>query len=53
MLLIAYYLDYRDEVDAYLETVRDSESRVIEEIKSRSPFPEIRDRLLARKRLSA
>lgn len=49
--VIAYYLGHRDEIDAYLETVRAQEAQVIGEIKLRSPFSEIRRRLLARKPL--
>ena len=49
--VIAFYLGHRDEVDAYLETVREQEAQVIEQIKSRSPLAEIRQRLLSRKPL--
>jgi len=49
--VIAFYLGHRDEIDAYLETVREQEAQVIEQIKSRSPLAEIRRRLLARKPL--
>ncbi|MGH8245396.1 MAG: DUF433 domain-containing protein [Gammaproteobacteria bacterium] len=49
--VIAFYLGHRDETDAYLETVREQEAQVIEQIKSRSPLAEIRRRLLARKPL--
>jgi len=47
--VIAFYLGNRDEIDAYLDTVRGHEAHVIEEIKLRSPLSEIRRRLLARK----
>jgi len=47
--VIAFYLGHRDEVDAYLDTVREQEARVVKEIKLRSPLSEIRRRLLARK----
>jgi len=50
--VIAFYLGRPDEVDAYLETVREHEAQVIEQIKSRSPLAEIRRRILARKPLS-
>ena len=50
--VIAFYLGHRDEIDAYLETVREQEARVIQQIKSRSPLAEIRRRLLARRPLS-
>src|SRR2546425_10454632 len=49
--VIAFYLDRRDEVDAYLETVREHEAHVIQQIKSRSTLADIRQRLLARKPL--
>ncbi|MBI3680192.1 MAG: DUF433 domain-containing protein [Acidobacteria bacterium] len=49
--VIAFYLSHRDEIDSYLETVREQEAKVIEQIKSRSPLAEIRQRLLARKPL--
>lgn len=49
--VIAFYLGRRDEVDAYLAGVRHQEAQVVEEIKSRSPMAEIRQRLLARKPL--
>jgi uncharacterized protein (DUF433 family) len=49
--VIAFYLGRRDEVDAYLGTVREHEEQVIEQIKSRSPLAEIRRNLLARKPL--
>ena len=49
--VIAFYLGHRDEIDAYLETVREQEAQVIEQIKSRAPLAEIRRRLLARKPL--
>ena len=49
--VIAFYLGHREEIDAYLETVREHEAQVIEQIKSRSPLAEIRRRLLARKPL--
>ena len=42
---IAFYLDHREQIDAYLDTVRTQEAGVVEEIKSRSPWPEIRRRL--------
>jgi uncharacterized protein (DUF433 family) len=51
--VIAYYLGHRDEVDAYLDTVREGEAHVIDEIKRRSPLLEIRRRLLARKKQPA
>lgn len=47
--VIAFYLGHRDEVDAYLDTVRAQEAHVIEAIKLRSPMSEIRRRLVARK----
>ena len=47
--VIAYHLIHRDEVPAYLDTVREREAHVIDEIKLRSPLPEIRRPLLARK----
>jgi hypothetical protein len=47
--VVAFYLGHRDEIDAYLDTVREREAQVIEEIKLRSPLSEIRRRLLARK----
>lgn len=47
--VIAYYLGHRDVVDAYLDTLREQEAHVIEEIKLRSPLSEIRRRILARK----
>ena len=47
--VIAFYLGHRDEIDAYLDTVREREAHVIEEIKLRSPLSEVRRRLLARK----
>ena len=50
--VIAFYLSHRDEIDAYLETVREQEAQIIEQIRSRSPLAEIRQRLLARKALS-
>ena len=40
--VIAFYLGRRDEINAYLDTVRERESRVVEEIKLRSPLSEIR-----------
>ena len=46
--VIAFYLGRRAEIDAYLDTVREREAHVIDEIKVRSPLPEIRRRLLAR-----
>ncbi len=49
--VIAFYLNHRDEIDSYLETVRQQEAKVIEQIKSRSLLAEIRQRLLARKPL--
>ena len=49
--VIAFYLSHRDEIDSYLETVRQREAQVIEEIKSRSPLAEIRRRILAQKPL--
>jgi uncharacterized protein (DUF433 family) len=49
--VIAFYLDRREEVDAYLKIVRQQEEQVIERIKSRSTLAEIRRRLLARKPL--
>ena len=49
--VIAFYLSRRDEVDAYLDGVREHEAQVIQQIKSRSPLAEIRRRLLARKPL--
>ena len=49
--VIAFYLGRRDEIDTYLETVREQEAQVIEQIKSRSPLAEIRQRLLSRKPL--
>jgi uncharacterized protein (DUF433 family) len=51
-VVIAFYLDRREEVDAYLKTLRQHEEQVIEQIKSRSPLAEIRRRLLARKPLA-
>jgi hypothetical protein len=47
--VIAFYLVRRDEIDAYLESVREREADVIERIRVRSPLSEIRNRLLARK----
>jgi uncharacterized protein (DUF433 family) len=47
--VIAFYLGHRDEIDAYLDTVRVREAQVVEEIKLRSPLSEIRRRLLGRK----
>ena len=47
--VIAFYLGHRDEIDAYLDTVREREAHIIDEIKLRSPLSEIRRRLLARK----
>jgi NH3-dependent NAD+ synthetase len=47
----AFYLDRREEVDAFLKTAREREEQVIEQIKSRSPMAEIRRHLLARKPL--
>jgi uncharacterized protein (DUF433 family) len=49
--VIAYYLGHRDEVNAYLDTVREGEGHVIEEIKLRSPLSEIPRRPLARCRV--
>ena len=49
--VIAFYLGHRDEIDAYLETVREQEAQVIQQIKSRSSLAEIRRWLLARKPL--
>jgi uncharacterized protein (DUF433 family) len=40
--VIAFYLGRRDEVDAYLDTVRYQEARIVDQIKSRSPLAEIR-----------
>lgn len=51
--VIAFYLSRRGEVDTYLDALRVQETQVIEEIKARSPLPEIRRRLLARKPLPA
>jgi uncharacterized protein (DUF433 family) len=47
--VIAFYLARRDEIDAYLVTVRKREAQVVEEIKRRSPLAEMRHRLMARK----
>jgi hypothetical protein len=47
--VIAFYLGRRDEIDAYLDTVREREAHVVDEIKLRAPLSEIRRRLLARK----
>ncbi|MGO4880168.1 MAG: DUF433 domain-containing protein [Bryobacteraceae bacterium] len=47
--VIAFYLGHRHEIDTYLDSVREQEARVIEEIKLRSPLSEIRRRILARK----
>jgi len=51
--VVAFYLGRRDEVDAYLTTVRDHEAGIVEQIKSRTPLSEIRTRLQARKPLPA
>jgi uncharacterized protein (DUF433 family) len=48
--VVAFYLGHRDEIDAYLDTVREREAHVIEEIKLRSPLSEIRRRLLRERR---
>jgi uncharacterized protein (DUF433 family) len=47
--VIAFYLSRREEVDAYLATVRRHEARVIAEIKSRFEMSDFRRRLLSRK----
>ena len=47
--VIAFYLGHRGEIDAYLDSVRAQEADVVDEIKLRSPLPEIRRRLLTRK----
>lgn len=47
--VIAFYLGRRDEIDAYLDTVREREAHVVDEIKLRAPLSEIRRWLLARK----
>jgi uncharacterized protein (DUF433 family) len=47
--VIAFYLGRRDEVDAYLDTLREQEAHLVDEIRHRSPLSEIRRRLLARK----
>ena len=47
--VIAFYLGDRGEIDAYLDTVRAGEARIIEQVKLPSPLSEIRRRLLARK----
>ena len=49
--VIAFYLGSREEVDAYLKTVREHEEQVIDQIKSRFPLAEIRRRLVGRKPL--
>ena len=49
-LLIAYYLNHRAEMDAYLEERRVNADRVRSENENRSSSVGIRERLLARKK---
>lgn len=50
--VIAFYLGHRNQIDAYLNRVREHEAQTIEQIKSTSPLMEIRQRLLARRPLA-
>ena len=47
---IAYYLNHRDVVDAYLEKIEAKEARILRETRSRFPLTEMWERLLARRR---
>ena len=47
---IAYYLKHREEVDSYLQNVEEEEARALQEIRSRSPLADLRERLLARRK---
>ena len=47
---IAYYLKHRDEIDRYLQNVEEEETRVLQEVRSRSPLVDLRERLLARRK---
>jgi uncharacterized protein (DUF433 family) len=50
--VISYYLEHREEVEAYLRTRRQQAEVVRREIEARTPQAGIRDRLLARRQQS-
>lgn len=50
--VISYYLQHRDEIDSYLEDRKKQREEIRKEVETRFPSNGIRERLLARRKIS-
>ena len=48
---IAYYLKHREDVERYLQQAEEEEERALREVRSRFPLTDLRERLLAGRKL--